>query len=74
MKNISVIGAGYVGLVTAACFAELGNRVSLIEIDPKKLTALERGQMPINELGLPELWQRSQAEGRIFPFVFETFF
>lgn len=65
MKNISVIGAGYVGLVTATCFAELGNKVSLIEIDAKKLTALERGQMPINEPGLPELWQRNQAERRI---------
>ena len=65
MKNISVIGAGYVGLVTATCFAELGNKVSLIEIDAKKLTALERGQMPINEPGLSELWQRNQAERRI---------
>jgi UDPglucose 6-dehydrogenase len=65
MKNISVIGAGYVGLVTAACFAELGHKVSLLEIDNKKLTALEHGVIPINEPGLPELWQRHQAEGRI---------
>jgi UDPglucose 6-dehydrogenase len=65
MKNISVIGAGYVGLVTAACFAELGNNVSLIEIDPKRVAALERGQIPIYEPGLPEMWQRNQAEGRI---------
>jgi len=65
MRNISVIGAGYVGLVTAACFADLGSRVSLIEIDPKRIAALERGQIPIYEPGLPEMWQRNQAEGRI---------
>jgi UDPglucose 6-dehydrogenase len=65
MKNISVIGAGYVGLVTAACFAELGHKVNLIEIDPERLNALERGVIPISEQDLPELWQRNQAEGRI---------
>lgn len=65
MKNISVIGAGYVGLVTAACFAELGNKVSLIEIDTNKLTTLNQGQIPIHEPSLSELWQRNQAKGRI---------
>lgn len=64
-KNISVIGAGYVGLVTAACFADLGHNISLIEIDSKKLDSLERGQMPIYEPGLTEIWQRRRAEGRI---------
>jgi UDPglucose 6-dehydrogenase len=66
MANISVIGAGYVGLVTAACFAEIGHKVSLIEIDPEKLSALEGGRLPVNEPGLLELWQRHRAEGRIF--------
>ena len=66
MKNISVIGAGYVGLVTAACFAELGNKVNIIEIDPKRLSALEGGRLPINETDLPDLWKRNQAEGRIY--------
>jgi UDPglucose 6-dehydrogenase len=65
MKNISVIGAGYVGLVTAACFAELGNKVSIIEIEAKKVIALENGRMPINESGLSDLWKRNQARGRI---------
>jgi UDPglucose 6-dehydrogenase len=65
VKNISVIGAGYVGLVTAACFAELGNKVNIIEIDPKKLAALKSGRLPINEPGLPELWEQNKAEGRI---------
>ena len=65
MKNISVIGAGYVGLVTAACFAELGHKVNLLEIDNARLSDLEQGEMPISEPGLPELWERNKAEGRI---------
>jgi UDPglucose 6-dehydrogenase len=65
MKNISVIGAGYVGLVTAACLAELGNKISLIEIDPEKLSALKHGVLPISEPGLHELWQSHRAEGKI---------
>jgi UDPglucose 6-dehydrogenase len=65
MKNISVIGAGYVGLVTAACFAELGNKISIIEINRQRLAALRSGQMPISEPGLPELWKSNQEKGRI---------
>jgi UDPglucose 6-dehydrogenase len=65
MSNISVIGAGYVGLVTAACFADLGHRVTLLEIDSEKLTSLEQGILPIHEPGLPELWQRNHEEGRL---------
>ncbi|MCK5601428.1 UDP-glucose/GDP-mannose dehydrogenase family protein [Candidatus Pacearchaeota archaeon] len=65
MKNISIIGAGYVGLVTAACFAELGHKVKLLEIDPEKLRALEHGILPISEPDLPILWQRNRADGRI---------
>ena len=41
MRNISVIGGGYVGLVTAACFADLGHKVAVVEIDPEKLSAME---------------------------------
>jgi UDPglucose 6-dehydrogenase len=65
MRNISIIGAGYVGLVTAACFADLGHRVTLLEIDSEKLTSLEQGVLPIHEPGLPELWQRNYEEGRL---------
>ena len=65
MRNISVIGAGYVGLVTAACFAEFGHRVTLLEIDLERLSALEQGVLPIHEPGLLEIWQRNCAEGRI---------
>ena len=65
MRKISVIGAGYVGLVTAACFAEIGHQVTLIENDSAKLSQLRKGIMPIHEPGLPELWQRHWAEGRL---------
>src|SRR4030042_1393948 len=65
MKNIAVIGGGYVGLVTAACFAELGHKVNVIEIDIEKVKSLTRGEIPINEPGLPELWLRHQAGGRL---------
>lgn len=66
VRRISVIGAGYVGLVTAACFAELGYRVTLLEIDPERLDALENGVFPVHEPGLPELWQRHLAGGRLY--------
>jgi UDPglucose 6-dehydrogenase len=65
MKFISVIGAGYVGLVTAACFAELGNKVTLIEIDPRKIRLLEQGIMPVHEQRLPEIWRRHRINGRL---------
>jgi UDPglucose 6-dehydrogenase len=65
MSKISVIGAGYVGLVTAACFAELGHQVNLLEIDPEKVKALQSGVLPINESGLPEIWHRNWARGRL---------
>ncbi|OGO23741.1 MAG: hypothetical protein A2144_05190 [Chloroflexi bacterium RBG_16_50_9] len=65
MSNVSVIGAGYVGLVTAAGFAELGHKVKVLEIAPSKLNAMERNVLPINEPGLEELWLRNRAEGRI---------
>ncbi len=65
MSNISVIGAGYVGLVTAACFAELGHKVKLIEINPDRVNSLQSGIMPVAEEGLPELWERHYKEGRL---------
>lgn len=65
MSQISIIGAGYVGLVTAACFAELGHNVNLLEIDSEKINALTKGILPISEPGLTELWRRNQAKGNI---------
>ena len=54
-EPIGVVGAGWVGLVTAACFAELGHRVMVREILPEKVDALRRGDLPIHEPGLDEL-------------------
>jgi UDPglucose 6-dehydrogenase len=54
-EPIGVVGAGWVGLVTAACFAELGHRVVVREIVREKVEALQRGEIPIHEPGLPEL-------------------
>jgi UDPglucose 6-dehydrogenase len=54
-EPIGVVGAGWVGLVTATCFAELGHRVVLREIVPEKVEALRSGEVPIHEPGLPEL-------------------
>jgi UDPglucose 6-dehydrogenase len=54
-EPIGVVGAGWVGLVTAACFAELGHRVVVREIVPEKVESLRRGEVPIHEPGLSEL-------------------
>jgi UDPglucose 6-dehydrogenase len=59
-EPIGVVGAGWVGLVTAACFAELGHRVVVREIVPEKVESLGRGEVPIHEPGLPELIERNR--------------
>ena len=53
--NILVVGAGYVGLVTAACLASKNNRVVCVDTDPGKLAKLAAGQIPIYEPGLKEI-------------------
>ena len=63
--NIITIGLGYVGLVTAACLAELGHEVLGIDIDPEKIKLLKDGQMPIYEPGLRELVSKNNSEGRL---------
>src|SRR5918998_6407127 len=59
-EPLGVIGCGWVGLVTAACFAELGHEVHCRDIVPEKIAALERGEVPIHEPQLPELLARNR--------------
>lgn len=63
--NISIIGSGYVGLVTGACFADLGNNVVCVDNDEAKIKKLQKGIMPIYEPGLRELIARNEKEGRL---------
>lgn len=63
--NICMIGAGYVGLVSAACFSEFGWNVTCIDKDADKIEQLCRGHMPIYEPGLDELLERNLRNGRI---------
>jgi UDPglucose 6-dehydrogenase len=65
MRNICVIGTGYVGLVTGVCFADLGNTVTCVEIDLHKLDILRSGRSPIYEPGLLDLLDRNMRLGRL---------
>jgi UDPglucose 6-dehydrogenase len=56
--RISIIGTGYVGLVSGACLAEVGHDVTCVDVDPAKVEAINAGRAPIHEAGLPELLQR----------------
>ena len=67
--NICVVGTGYVGLVTGAVFADLGNDVVCVDNQPVKIEALRAAQMPIYEPGLEEMVARNVADGRL---VFTT--
>jgi UDPglucose 6-dehydrogenase len=64
-KRIVVIGGGYVGLVSGACLADLGHRVTIIERDPEKVAILQNGGVPIHEPGLAELIAKGREAGRL---------
>jgi UDPglucose 6-dehydrogenase len=63
--KITVIGTGYVGLVTGTCFAESGHQVVCVDIDPAKVALLRGGGIPIYEPGLEELVKRNVRDHRL---------
>ena len=67
--NVTIVGTGYVGLVTGACLAELGNHVFCLDLDAAKIAQLQAGRVPIHEPALLEIVQRNLEEGRL---VFST--
>jgi UDPglucose 6-dehydrogenase len=70
--RIAVFGAGYVGLVTGACFADLGHEVVVRDVVPEKIDALRRGEVPIHEEGLLELLERNRERLRFTTEVAEA--
>ena len=63
--KLTMVGTGYVGLVTGACFATTGNKVTCLDVDEEKIAMLRRGESPIYEPGLTEMLNRNAAAGRL---------
>lgn len=65
MRRITIVGTGYVGLVTGTCLADLGNQITCVDIDESKIAMLNNGEIPIFEPGLKELIQNNVSKGRL---------
>ncbi|MDE3208917.1 MAG: UDP-glucose/GDP-mannose dehydrogenase family protein, partial [Pseudomonadota bacterium] len=63
--KITIVGTGYVGLVTGTCLAEMGNEVLCLDVDPRKIDMLNGGEIPIFEPGLEAMVQKNCREGRL---------
>jgi len=63
--NVTVIGTGYVGLVTGACLADAGNHVFCLDLDGRKIARLNAGEIPIFEPGLEPIVKRNEQAGRL---------
>ena len=63
--RVTMIGAGYVGLVSGACFADFGHHVTCVDKDAAQVAALTRGEVPIFEPGLTDLVESNMAQGRL---------
>src|ERR1044072_8600407 len=63
--NVTVVGTGYVGLVTGACLADAGNTVFCLDLDARKIGLLNQGKIPIFEPGLEAIVQRNEQAGRL---------
>ncbi|MBA3414608.1 MAG: UDP-glucose/GDP-mannose dehydrogenase family protein, partial [Chloroflexia bacterium] len=63
--NVTIFGSGYVGLVTGACLAEVGNDVCCVDIDPVRVERLRAGEIPIFEPGLAEMVEQGLTAGRL---------
>ena len=72
--QVAVVGCGYVGLVAAACFAELGHQVTSVDNDESKISALKAGDPLIHEDYLPELILRHLGKGLAFPVICRTWY